>query len=122
VIQLYTKRNFTCDCGNSKFKNECKLFEAKTPTNRKNQYNHNYKDEYCTCGKAYPPAEDDPMYGAEMIQCLMCEDWFHCEHIGLEGVKTEELAEMACPGCAEKFPFLFAYERASVNEVSSFIY
>nr|XP_060484616.1 putative E3 ubiquitin-protein ligase UBR7 [Panthera onca] len=27
LFELYTKRNFRCDCGNSKFKNlECKLF------------------------------------------------------------------------------------------------
>lgn len=28
LIQLYTKRSFCCDCGNSKFKQKCKLFEV----------------------------------------------------------------------------------------------
>lgn len=28
MVELYTKRNFCCDCGNSKFENKCKLFEV----------------------------------------------------------------------------------------------
>src|SRR4051794_23730934 len=28
LVEMYTKRNFSCDCGNSKFKTKCKLFEV----------------------------------------------------------------------------------------------
>lgn len=38
LVELYTKRNFRCDCGNSKLNNECKLANDKAPTNDKNKY------------------------------------------------------------------------------------
>ena len=37
LVELYTKRNFRCDCGNSKMDNECKLANDKTPLNYRNQ-------------------------------------------------------------------------------------
>jgi E3 ubiquitin-protein ligase UBR7 len=37
LVELYTKRNFRCDCGNSKMDNECKLANDKTKTNDRNQ-------------------------------------------------------------------------------------
>ena len=38
LVELYTKRNFRCDCGNSKLNNECKLSNDKTPINERNKY------------------------------------------------------------------------------------
>ena len=45
LVELYTKRRFRCDCGNSKFPktNPCKLYENKTPENEKNEYNQNFR-------------------------------------------------------------------------------
>ncbi len=37
LVELYTKRNFRCDCGNSKIDNECKLANDKGPVNEKNE-------------------------------------------------------------------------------------
>ena len=37
LVELYTKRNFRCDCGNSKLDNECKLANDKAPVNEKNK-------------------------------------------------------------------------------------
>ena len=37
LVELYTKRNFRCDCGNSKMTNECKLDNDKTPVNERNK-------------------------------------------------------------------------------------
>lgn len=41
LVELYTKRSFRCDCGNSKFpkSNPCKLYENKDVINEKNHYN-----------------------------------------------------------------------------------
>lgn len=50
--------------------------------NVENLYNHNFKGSYCTCGRPYP--DPDAEEQVEMIQCCVCEDWFHEEHIGLE--------------------------------------
>lgn len=83
IVELWTKRNFRCDCGNSKFGEFfCKLFPNKDVENVENSYNHNFKGSYCTCGHPYPdPDVEDQV---EMIQCCVCEDWFHEEHIGLD--------------------------------------
>lgn len=83
IVELWTKRNFRCDCGNSKFGEFfCKLFPNKDIENVENSYNHNFKGSYCTCGRPYP--DPDVEEQEEMIQCCICEDWFHEEHLGLE--------------------------------------
>lgn len=38
LVELYTKRDFRCDCGNSKMDNECKLTSDREATNEKNKY------------------------------------------------------------------------------------
>ncbi|XP_008050564.1 putative E3 ubiquitin-protein ligase UBR7 isoform X2 [Carlito syrichta] len=76
LFELYTKRNFRCDCGNSKFKNlECKLF----------------------------PIPD------EMIQCVVCEDWFHGRHLGAVPPESGDFQEMVCQACMKRCSFLWAY-------------
>nr|XP_034344637.1 putative E3 ubiquitin-protein ligase UBR7 isoform X2 [Arvicanthis niloticus] len=76
LFELYTKRNFRCDCGNSKFKNlECKLF----------------------------PIPD------EMIQCVVCEDWFHGRHLGAIPPESGDFQEMVCQACMRRCSFLWAY-------------
>ena len=83
VLELWTKRNFRCDCGNSKFGDFiCKLQPNKEIENMENSYNHNFKGTYCTCDRQYP--DPDVEEEEEMIQCCICEDWFHREHLGLE--------------------------------------
>ncbi len=37
LVELYTKRNFRCDCGNANMNNDCKLETDKTATNEKNK-------------------------------------------------------------------------------------
>lgn len=82
-MELWTKRNFRCDCGNSKFGEFfCKLLASKDVENPQNLYNHNFRGLYCTCGLPYP--DPDAEEQVEMIQCCVCEDWFHEEHLGLE--------------------------------------
>ncbi|KAF5938540.1 hypothetical protein HYC85_022799 [Camellia sinensis] len=93
IVELWTKRNFRCDCGNSKFGEFfCKLFPNKDVENVENSYNHNFKGSYCTCGRPYPDPEAEEQ--VEMIQCCICEDWFHEEHIGLES--SDEVCSAVC--------------------------
>lgn len=83
IVELWTKRNFRCDCGNSKFPNSsCKLFADKDPKNLQNNYNQNFQGLYCTCHRPYPDPEAENQ--VDMIQCCACEDWFHGNHICLE--------------------------------------
>uniref|UniRef100_A0A6N2M4R0 UBR-type domain-containing protein n=1 Tax=Salix viminalis TaxID=40686 RepID=A0A6N2M4R0_SALVM len=83
IVELWTKRNFWCDCGNSKFGElVCKLFQKKDVENAENSYNHNFKGLYCSCDRPYP--DPDAKAQKKMIQCIKCEDWFHEEHLSLE--------------------------------------
>lgn len=84
LIELYTKRNFRCDCGTSKILTiRCKLEPNKMEDNEQNSYNHNYSGVYCTCKRPYPdPDESAETSGDEMVQCVVCEDWYHTRHLG----------------------------------------
>lgn len=116
ILELWTKRNFRCDCGNSKFGEFfCKLDASKDVENTENSYNHNFKGSYCTCCRPYPdPDVEDQL---ENLQCCICEDWFHEEHLGLESsdmVPRDENGEpqfedLICQGCAAICSFLKLY-------------
>ncbi|KAL5552309.1 hypothetical protein UlMin_002485 [Ulmus minor] len=119
IVELWTKRNFRCDCGNSKFGEfYCKLFPSKDVENTENTYNHNFKGSYCTCGRPYP--DPDAEEQVEMIQCSVCEDWFHEEHIGLESsdeIPRDEEGEplyedFMCGACSAACHFIRLYPRA----------
>ncbi|XP_072314301.1 putative E3 ubiquitin-protein ligase UBR7 [Eucyclogobius newberryi] len=108
IFELYTKRNFRCDCGNSKFGgSKCQLIPSRDAENVKNLYNHNFHGSYCTCDRLYP--DPDGQDSDEMIQCVVCEDWHHSKHLGCAVVESEELQEMVCETCMNKTPFLWTY-------------
>ncbi|KAM4542130.1 putative E3 ubiquitin-protein ligase UBR7 isoform 1-T1 [Odontesthes bonariensis] len=108
IFELYTKRNFRCDCGNGKFGSfQCQLTPAKDEENSRNHYDHNFNGCYCTCDRPYP--DTDEQDDDEMIQCVVCEDWFHSRHLGCAVVEPEELQEMVCETCMNKAPFLWTY-------------
>ncbi|XP_024085323.1 putative E3 ubiquitin-protein ligase UBR7 [Cimex lectularius] len=118
LIELYTKRFFRCDCGNSKFGGKkCNLTPEKDDVNDNNNYNQNFKGLYCTCSRPYPDpeAEDD---SDVMLQCIVCEDWYHSSHLNNEtppDCQDSSFSELICEGCTEKLPFLNYYLDKSVN-------
>ncbi|KPJ06829.1 Putative E3 ubiquitin-protein ligase UBR7 [Papilio machaon] len=124
LVELYTKRNFRCDCGNAKFNSHpCKFNPNKTDLNEENQYNQNYSGLYCTCHRPYPDPESTTE--DEMIQCIICEDWLHASHLDAV-VPDEPYSEMICKDCMEKNIFLHDYsslvittESVDVDNVSS---
>ncbi|XP_033123863.1 putative E3 ubiquitin-protein ligase UBR7 [Anneissia japonica] len=114
LFELYTKRNVRCDCGNSKFQNfTCKLFTNKPDVNEDNKYNQNFKGLYCTCKRPYPDPEDN--VADEMIQCILCEDWYHGRHLGTNPPVYLDYQEMVCTACMEKNSFLWAYAVNSIE-------
>lgn len=154
--ELYTKRNFRCDCGNSRFTNNnpCKLRANKEATNPLNKYNHNFLGLYCVCNQPYPVGDGDADQSTdakpqqqsqsqptdstsnttetanpdanndEMIQCIICEDWYHLGH--LKGVDTaspntdpnqDEYEDMVCHTCMLKSTdFLWYYQGRLLNQ------
>ncbi|KAG0608045.1 hypothetical protein M758_8G073600 [Ceratodon purpureus] len=116
VVELWTRRHFRCDCGNSKFgEGICKLQADKEIENPDNTYNQNYKGLYCTCHRVYPDPEGEAL--GEMLQCCICEDWFHEAHLGLPPTlqfpRDEEgepiFDELICKSCVPKCSFLSKY-------------
>ncbi|KAJ3129813.1 hypothetical protein HK098_008047 [Nowakowskiella sp. JEL0407] len=61
-----------CDCGTSRCKEKCSL-QPKFEENE-NSYNNNFVGKYCFCGLGY---DHDSEEDITMLQCLMCQDWFH---------------------------------------------
>ncbi|GFQ07714.1 putative E3 ubiquitin-protein ligase ubr7 [Phtheirospermum japonicum] len=127
IVELWTKRNFRCDCGNSKFGEFfCKLLASKDVENSNNLYNHNFKGTYCTCDLPFPDPNAEEQ--EDMIQCCICEDWFHEDHIGFEpsdkiprdegGVPLYE--DFICQGCATVCSFLSHYPQTILaSDISS---
>ncbi|KAI9371026.1 putative zinc finger in N-recognin-domain-containing protein [Aspergillus egyptiacus] len=94
LVELFTKRNFVCDCGTSRIDaSPCTLrsdpetgakgvrSEAPHPGNR---YNANFQNKFCGCGEDYNAHEEK----GTMFQCLGLgtvetggcgEDWWHPE-------------------------------------------
>jgi E3 ubiquitin-protein ligase UBR7 len=120
LVELYTKRNFKCDCGNTKFKTKCKLQPVKDDLNQMNKYNHNFKGLFCTCNRPYPETGDFDSNNSkleensdEMIQCTVCEDWFHLNHLkGSEKFPTnpDVYEDIICHGCMNKNKYLWYYQ------------
>ena len=67
-VELYTKRNFRCDCG-PRLGQACKLLPAKEE-NVKNVYNQNFSGVYCECSRPYPDP-DDPVEDCMVQVCLV---------------------------------------------------
>ncbi|KAG0343485.1 hypothetical protein BG004_005279 [Podila humilis] len=107
LVELFTKRHFRCDCGTDKFKTTpCKLDPKKTTTSREslNQYNHNYLGRFCWCDIQYDPTKEENT----MLQCVVCEDWFHDTCIGITP-HSEDFADFICRDCTKAHPFLRQY-------------
>ncbi|OTA80443.1 hypothetical protein M434DRAFT_401753 [Hypoxylon sp. CO27-5] len=94
LVEIFQKRNFTCDCGTTRFTPEqtCTL-RINPETNTKggvhseqpdpnNKYNQNFRNRFCSCSIDYKPHEQK----GTMFQCLGLgthetggcgEDWYH---------------------------------------------
>jgi len=45
-----------------------------------------------------------------MLQCVICEDWFHGRHLGVEAVPDEDgFDEVICQKCLERCYFIRLY-------------
>ncbi|CAF0836202.1 unnamed protein product [Didymodactylos carnosus] len=103
INELYTRRYFRCDCGNSKFNDNqpCKLNPNKEAENTLNKYDDNFRGLYCTCKKPYPDSEIQD----EMLQCVP---------LPTEVTDVEQL-DFVCQTCITKHPFLSYYAELATN-------
>ncbi|KAJ2827103.1 hypothetical protein FBU31_003262 [Coemansia sp. 'formosensis'] len=111
VIELFTKRQFRCDCGTKRLllsseQGACCRLKSARPMlanleNANNVYNHNFWGMYCTCDKFYTPEDETGV----MIQCYVCNDWYHDSCIG-KLPSEEEYEDYVCRACVSKHPVL----------------
>lgn len=124
LIELYTKRNFRCDCPTERTgSNRCTLnagLNQPEKLNSENIYNQNFQGLYCSCHRPYP----DPERTTEevMLQCVICEDWFHLQHLNASG-NAAKLAdtcnEMVCYSCMEKHSILQSYTALALKAIDN---
>lgn len=118
LIELYTKRHFRCDCGGHRMpRAKCSLAPIKTIPNRENKYNQNFSGVYCVCHRPYPDPEDD--IEDEMIQCVVCEDWYHRRHLNGALPTASDYSELICGDCMDDNPFLSCYLHLEVSYVDA---
>ena len=67
-----------------------------------NVYDQTFEGLYCKCNRQYPDESPDACSSA-MVQCIVCEDWYHLEHLecGPQGVPDSDadFAEVICDLC-----------------------
>ncbi|CDO95894.1 unnamed protein product [Kluyveromyces dobzhanskii CBS 2104] len=114
LVELFDKRNFSCDCGTEK---QCDNGSEFKPCNiRKNttqdiadmgnRYGQNFKGLFCSCHTEY-----DPNTTVTMLQCVLgleCnEDWYH-DHciLGIEKNPDTSTGDRKPPG----FPDLSSFD------------
>merc|ERR1712227_41820 len=124
LIELYTKRNFRCDCRTEKFQRPCQFGQKVLERNEKNLYGQNFDGKYCTCGRPYPDPDCPPeLEDDEMIQCVLCEDWFHGTHLGLtkEELESDDFEELICGLCLNRndVKFIRKYSLANKDVIKS---
>ncbi|KTW29406.1 hypothetical protein T552_01358 [Pneumocystis carinii B80] len=107
IIELFCKRDFRCDCGTDRLGTEiCKIRKERSPVDPDNQYNHNFEGRFCWCDTDYDATTDE----RTMFQCLLCEDWFHDECIGMENIKNSDDYDLfICRSCVKKESWLKRY-------------
>ncbi|CCD23218.1 uncharacterized protein NDAI_0B01840 [Naumovozyma dairenensis CBS 421] len=122
IVELFTKRNFTCDCGTERDKmikeHNCKCDVRKNVENDiaslSNKYGQNFKGLFCSCSTEY-----DPDSKAVMLQCVLgieCdEDWYHDSCImGIDDSKKDAQVRIDDPVSGEStiegFPHLDSFD------------
>uniref|UniRef100_A0A6B2L6D1 UBR-type domain-containing protein n=1 Tax=Arcella intermedia TaxID=1963864 RepID=A0A6B2L6D1_9EUKA len=102
VFELFKKRAFRCDCPTPAAGHSCQLSEQVNVKNVKNAYNDNFNGIYCWCKKPYDCSEE-----VVMIQCYMCQDWFHEECIKKDyphhDLPLDEGNDFVCKGCVDSY-------------------
>ncbi|ODQ81957.1 hypothetical protein BABINDRAFT_45969 [Babjeviella inositovora NRRL Y-12698] len=88
LVELFTKRNFACDCGTTRMRANSACTLRGSPgaladdiPSASNEYNHNFAGEFCVCGHPYNPAEETGTMHQCFIGAACGEDWYHEECI-----------------------------------------
>jgi len=115
IYELFEKRFFKCDCNTPRGGCKCVLSTNVYVDNVENKYTHNFAGKYCWCDDFYD-------YKTYMLQCFVCEDWFHEECIKkmyngkIPGEEYE--CDFVCYNCTSKYTFIRSYLDFLVTDTS----
>lgn len=62
-------------------------------------------------------SDPDDSIEDEMIQCIICEDWFHSRHLQATVPKSNSFAEMICGDCMSQHDIISHYVGMSITKV-----
>ncbi|OQV11650.1 putative E3 ubiquitin-protein ligase UBR7 [Hypsibius exemplaris] len=113
VVPMLTRRDFRCDCGNTKFgPRKCQLTSEKDAINSENVYNQNFHGKICTCRKSLEAPGGSTTEDEDIVQCRLCEEQFHASHLGVieDDFGDDWDGELVCHNCLNKHPFLQLYQ------------
>lgn len=105
VEELFDKRGFRCDCPTIANPGACELHSKVNELNLQNKYNDNFKGLYCWCKSSYHPRSC-----SLMLQCWVCQDWFHDTCIQKEynkPIPTKGDNDYVCRTCVERYRIIF---------------
>ncbi|CAJ0577732.1 unnamed protein product, partial [Mesorhabditis spiculigera] len=74
--------------------------QDKPAENSRNVYDPSFKAIYCN-GCVWDPLKKDDA----MAMCVLCENWFHYAHTGLQGIAEDDGADLICRSCVTKHPW-----------------
>ncbi|KAJ3240469.1 hypothetical protein HDU81_003610 [Chytriomyces hyalinus] len=110
VVELFERRNFTCDCGTRKAAVKCCLQKSSIgEVNELNTYDDTFQGIFCYCKELYD-YEKEAVANSVMLQCCLCEDWFHDRCIK-NCLSEGDFDEFMCKNCVSAHPFLKCYDR-----------
>ncbi|KAL3896607.1 MAG: hypothetical protein SGCHY_003964 [Lobulomycetales sp.] len=118
LVDLYSKRNYKCDCGTSAcaLLSPCSFLKSKQDITNDNVYSANLLNRYCFCEKPYLA---DKARKDNMFQCIFCQDWFH--DLCLDSFPGEDaFRDLVCHRCVAGDAF-FLHRFYACNPLFMFV-
>ena len=118
IVELGHRRNVRCECGNEAcFPEKCTLSPQRSlkgtdPNNYSSvlpKAMHNFLAKFCYCNRQFDELEQEPE--SFMLQCRLCEDWFHshCLRIAFPVPEEDKFEEFFCGNCVSGSKFLSTF-------------
>ena len=113
ITEIGMKRNFLCQCGTSSFSTPCSLLDGAEKDVELCKLNeqsiipsslHNFNGKFCYCDSDYDEHSSKP--GSFMLQCKLCEDWFHSTCITDCPSDENSFGDFFCKNCVTSSHFL----------------
>lgn len=112
VLEIGWKRNSRCTCYQS---GQCLFDEPSSQSAAQPASSsippvatHNFSGRYCIC--------DSPENGQLMLQCLLCEDWFHWSCLSGPLPSEDQFEDFFCSVCTASTPYLMQnYQKISFD-------